>query len=635
VLSSEIDRLMRQAEKHPQPDFLLHDAFTRNIYFAAGADGRTVAQGYLEDEASKLKNDMRVLLRSKQTARVALLEVRGVIDEQRLLAVDLLQPGAGTLTICDRSWAERAVRYDLGFTWRYSLPHYERVAGVVGEWESFGFDPVDVLLQIVAHNGGPAELGEALHEWLKQHMEVLYSAKHDAAYQRQRIAYERMDAMLCRASYETTGDSEELVGRLVMQPDVDDGDLDEAEGSQGFHRCWDWFQPEEEADPMFGADARVLMGRVLMGQQGRWRLEAFGEAKYSRLKSAFEQCMDGKVTFKTERKDNIAAKTLGDHSSLSEEKLKRIPPLLLADVPDFGMSQSRIPVDREDDRPLSMVQMRERHLKSWVDKSLPKLDGATPREAARDPEKRPEVIRLVKPMIRSLDQDALKNGEVADIDWIYDELDLEEIRATAPPLREPQEKQTFEGPSLNRPVLAPIPSRELTDIDEVYEREDQVFELLNSKDPSRADSFMTENCFTVMGALRDLVAGEDDDAIEDSMDLAQLLTPLVVMLLGNSELFEIDLDPGELEAEVDSQIDSMLAAVATEAPESAGNPLDGWFAACRQPLLLRVMLVRVKEYEETKPGSFDPDAFVPMETALCYAAALINLLCAKLDRVPR
>lgn len=634
-LSAEIDRLMVVAEKHPQADFLLHDAFTRNIYFAKGEDGRTVAQAYLEDEAGKLKNDMRILLRARQTARVALLEVRGVLDEQRLLAVDLLQPEAGTLTICDRSWAKRAVRYDLAFTWRYSLPHFERVTGLVGEWMGFGADPLEVLLKIAAHHGGPSQPGQALDEWLKQHMEPLYSAMHDAAYQRQRLAYERMDAMLCRASYESKGDTNELIGRLVMQPDVDDGDLDEAEESQGFRRCWDWFEPEGEAHSMFGADARVLMGRVLLGNEGNWRLQTFGEAKYNSLKALFEKCMDGKVSFKTERKDNIAAKTLGDHSPLSEEKLKRIPPELLEEVPDFDMSQARIPADRGDEEPLPLVQMRERQLKSWIDEPLPKLDGATPREASCDPGKRAELIRLVKPMIRSLDQDALKSGEVADVDWIYDELDLDEIRAAAPPLRERQDKQAFDGPSLNKPVLPPIPAREITDIDEIYNLEDRVFELLESKGSKEIGSIMTENCFTVMEALRDLVAGDDEEAIEDTMDLAQLMTPLVIMLLGTSELFEIDLDPRELEAEFDSQIQSMLAAVAIETPEGADNPLDEWFAACRQPMLLRLILMRAHGFQETTPDSFSEDSFVPMEVALCYAAALINLLSAKLDRVPR
>lgn len=65
------------------------------------------------------------------------------------------------------------------------------------------------------------------------------------------------------------------------------------------------------------------------------------------------------------------------------------------------------------------------------------------------------------------------------------------------------------------------------------------------------------------------------------------------------------------------------------------GPFKDWFAACRQPLLLRLMMMRARDYEEEKPGSFTEHSLVPMELALCYAAALINLLCAKLDRVPR
>lgn len=386
-LAAKIDRMLREAADHPQPDFLVHDTFMRHIYFTPGEAGQSVAQAYMEDEAGKLKNDMRILLCAKQQARVALLEVREVLDEERLQVVDLLQPAAGLLTVCDRSWAKRAVRYDLGITWRYSLPHFERIAGVVSEWMNFERDPLDVLLKITAHNAGPSELGETLDAWLLQNMELVNSVMHDAAYQRQRLIYEGMDAMLCRATYETKGNLDELIGRLTMEADVDDDtELSDEERAGGFIKVWDWFRPEGEAPPLMGREARVLLGRVFLSREDRWRVETFGEAKHGELKEAFERCMDGKVAFSSERKDNIAGKTLADHSQLAAENLKRVPPEFLEMLPDMDFSQSRIPVEVNEGEAFSMVRMREGQLRSWVDEPIPLLGGATPREASDDPE---------------------------------------------------------------------------------------------------------------------------------------------------------------------------------------------------------------------------------------------------------
>ena len=634
VLDPEIRQALVRAETHPQPDVLLNDVFIRNIYCTPLADGRTVAQTCLEEV--ELKNDMRILLQSKQATRVALLEIRDVLDEQTLRAVDLLRPESAPLTICDRSWAKRAVRYDLGITWCHTLPHFTRVAGVVTEWTHFDLEPVEALLKLAQHLGGPAELGEPLNQWLLANMEPVNSATHDAAYERQRLIYDRMDSMFCRTTYQSETDSEELIGRLVMEPETDDGeDLSDEETAQGFTRIWDWFEPAGAGDAMFGNKARTLLGRILLNRDGRWRVEAFGEVRSLRLKAAFEHCMEDKVTFSSERKDNVAAKTLGDHKPLTADALKRVPPEFLENLPGIDMSQSRIAVDLEAGKANTLLEMRQNHLRSWVDESIPKLGNATPREAARDPEKRPLLLRLVKEMIRGLDQAALAEGEVVDIDWIYAELKLEEIRAKRPPKRKKRHAQQFEGPALNRPVLPPIPARELTEIGEVYEIEDSVFEFLESGDSDVARSMMTPNCVTVMGAVRELVAGNDEDAIDASLDLAQLLTPFVIMLLGTSELFEIELGVEELRAEFERQLSQMCKLSAESEEKGDTSHFEVWYQSCSQPRLLELVLVRLTDYEEEVPGAFNEESFFPADHVLCLAAALINLLCQKLSRVPR
>ncbi len=73
-------------------------AFTAwQLFFQTGAEGRTFAQRWEQAGFPGLKNDERVLLRAKMQTRVALLEIRRVIDEQHLEAVNLFAPGSAPL----------------------------------------------------------------------------------------------------------------------------------------------------------------------------------------------------------------------------------------------------------------------------------------------------------------------------------------------------------------------------------------------------------------------------------------------------------------------------------------------------------------------------------------------------------
>lgn len=631
--SGRIEAALKKAERAAYPDVAIHDVFHQNLFLTPSGDGRSVAEKFYEFQGAKLKNDMKILLRAKEQSRVALLEVRDVLADDCICAVDLLRSEAGLLTFCDRAWAKRAVRYDIGICWIYPLPYFNRLSGVLIEWMDLGLGPVDQLLEISKKHGGPAHVGSEIDVWLGKNLVKVCEIIHDAAYHRQRLVYERVDGMLCRATFETLGDVDVLIERLVMEDGVEvcDAPLSDQECAQGFTTSWDWLVPADEADDLFGEMARGLIGRVLLGRDSVWRIEALGEARYHRLRSAFENCLKDEVTFVSERKDNIAGKTLNDHKPLDPKTLELIPSVFFEKLPNLDFTQSRISVDLEDGEELGMIELRQKQLRAWLDQPLPLFKGRTPREAAASPELQGEVHRIVKQMIRSLDKDALAEGTVADVDWIYDVPGLEAIRARTPVLREADGAGRFEGPVLNSVLLPPIPSHRL-DLDAVLELEERAMELIESHGAQISDLLIRTNIPPILSVISEFMADANLDDPDEEAFVIFIISTLVLILVGTSDVFTVDLDLFELDEAVERHMDGYFRAAVDSEKLGSDEPLDEWFEVSSQPELLRLMVSRVVDHQFDDSETFS-DKGVPLELMMGLVAGLIDILCEKLDRV--
>jgi hypothetical protein len=73
------------------------------------------------------------------------------------------------------------------------------------------------------------------------------------------------------------------------------------------------------------------------------------------------------------------------------------------------------------------------YYRTWIDEPVPALDGATPREAARNPKLRERTIDLVNGLV-AMYQSALRMGAPAyDPSWMWTELGLDDDAARHPP----------------------------------------------------------------------------------------------------------------------------------------------------------------------------------------------------------
>lgn len=401
------------------------------LFLEQDDEGHSCVQRWERGGFSGLKNDARVLLRAKMGVRVGLIEIQRVLDDECTEVMDLLAAEPQRFIVRDRGLASSVARFSTGLTWLYTLPHYHRLFGTaVLLQEVQGFEPREVVEEIVRHLGGPLEEA-GMRRWLAENFVRVNTALQSVGTERRRLMFAGIDAKFGKVVYELKTPFAECVEHLGTAADVADDQLNDGERREGFAQAKAWFAVADDADVVrASAGAEPMLGRVLLGQ-AHWRLEAMGAAKVAVLRRKFEGHMGPRVRFTGERLDDFG-KSMTDKDPKAD--LSLVPPRLLENPQVILLSTSRVamPVghksheEMEDD--LFAAQDR-----AFLDDKVPALDGRTPREAARDPQLRPKLVRLMKSRVRATDERNLETGRNEDLNWMLRELGLDELISDPPP----------------------------------------------------------------------------------------------------------------------------------------------------------------------------------------------------------
>jgi len=431
-----------------------------NLFFARDADGRTCAERWEQSATADFKNDERVLLRAKMQKRVALIEIRCVLDSERIDAVDLLAPGEPALRLHDRSLSSMAVRFAAALVWAYPLPHYWRMSGTaILIPEMAQFEPREIVTEIAAQLGGPVTERE-LRLWLAENFVRFDEALAATCRQRRLQMLAGLDAKAGKALYELQAPFAPCRSRLDELPLVEPDRLSPQEQAEGFAEARIWFANPSETNPGGPPGAQAALGRILLGQ-AHWRLEAFGAENLARLRQQFETQLGQRARFSGERLDNLSVDLAAKEPAVDESL---VPPRLLQDPQQFRLTASRVPAPPPG-VPLAQLESEfyRNANRQFLEDKIPALDNHTPREAARDPALRPRLLRLLKQRVRSHDEHNLRTGGNDDINWLLRELGADEILFPPPPLRpatEPilrEESEVEDYPFAGNPDLPPAP----------------------------------------------------------------------------------------------------------------------------------------------------------------------------------
>ena len=159
--------------------------------------------------------------------------------------------------------------------------------------------------------------------------------------------------------------------------------------------------------------------------EGLVAFDTFSKRKQTFLRQMVERDFGSLLTFEQE--------TVEDLPTILAERERRERTLASAERMAFGRAAG-MPPARADSEPsdpeTARKMLEERHLRDYrefLDESVFALGGLTPRAAAADPEKRPQLIELMKQHISGLEQRNRDQGLNLSLDWVLEELGLREL----------------------------------------------------------------------------------------------------------------------------------------------------------------------------------------------------------------
>jgi hypothetical protein len=404
--------------------------FMNRFFRDRDAQGRTFIERWKANGYPGLNNDQRVLFESQSRLFPAVLEVQQVLDDRQVLAVNRLSADREPILLVDRSLAASACRFTTLLAFLYKTPCFYRMQGLaVSLPDISGMEAEEIVLEVVRHHKGPVKNPEPLREWLFENCQLVIDSFKAVGIARQEALFRNMDAAFTKSVYQLTCEPDEFIKILEAHPDVHRESLSEAEEDEGFTGCWIW--TVEGSATGFG---RTVLCTILLHEKNHVRLDTSAAKRREQAKPLFEQLFGRKVKFTGERTEDLALQIANQRHGFYDPSL--VSEKLIERTNSADTAQTCLPKEFAGQTVNEIMRRtRESYVKTFADTPVPCLDGKTPRQAAACRPLRPKLISLMKRIVRSHDEENLKQGIQVDINGLLRELGLDEINFPPPPVR--------------------------------------------------------------------------------------------------------------------------------------------------------------------------------------------------------
>ena len=417
------------------------NALSFALFIERDAAGKTLAERWESENWAGLNNDERVMMRWRRQGRPTAIEAQRVIDAQSVECIDVLDPDAGPFRVLDRGLAAQMVRFSRVFTWLIRYPHFCRVAAsamevpytVWPEWRA----TIDQRHQQAREARPELTLKDFLAETIVE-TTALVTALGEKLHA-QLLA--SLDFEHCLTVFRYTCPWEELERVFREKPDfIPDEEPSQASEGQPL-AAYTWvrqgesatFDRDNPANAGAGADSSAKavdpLGNVRVFD-GQVAFDTFSKRKQVFVRQMVERYFGPLLTFDQEIVRNLA--------TIMAERERRERTLASVEHLTYGPAGGLVsetpspapPVTSAEPESAPAETRAEKHLQNYrrfLEESIPALGGLTPRAAAADPEKRPQLIELLKQHLRDLELRNREHGSNLELDWLLEELGLREL----------------------------------------------------------------------------------------------------------------------------------------------------------------------------------------------------------------
>ena len=534
----------------PGPDEFVHAGkLLKLLHQEKDDNGKSLFEDWEEEGFPKLKNDTRVLLSHKRSMRMSLIEIQQVVDDQTVTFIDLLEKEPTLYKAVDRSMTARACRFQTMIAYYYRVPGFARFHASAQELPNFvDHYGLEAFIEVVNHLEGNTS-----QEWLLTNVDRIcgaLDASHTAQHRKRLFI---SDIRSLQLTYKLKVPAESAAS-LLRASALTENPLDDESRQDGYTHTFDY--QEKSADSPDAATRVLGTAKIKNGLAHLYSVNSEGMPP---LREAFEGVLGNKAEFQQELVEDVS-KQLAE--TIPEGDISQVPPSFLEFDTGFSIdtsAQISTPVFKQGaiDKNLFLGN----YYRNLLDQQIPAINNATPRQASEDFILRPKLVNWVKELIRNTDRSNLFTGESVDLDWMFDELGLNEVRVPAPPSRPRPE---FAEEDFHEP--------EDYDDDEVY---DEINELEMEEYIEKIHKFLGELNSPDGGLIRmkasgcnfmDVLHSELDEIMsQKTRNLLNFYVPAIWYALELEGRF-IQVEPETLRSEFDYLMFDLQGIVSEEQP---------------------------------------------------------------------
>ena len=394
-------------------------------------EGLSVLEFWEQEDENGLKNDLQILLKGRLGMRFTLIEVRDVF-EGWITAIDLLDEESGIFKIYDWNLSSIASRYNTLLIYLFPTPHYVRCFGSAShiKHDDLRRSPKEEFDIMIRHLG--FELDETpLDKWCLHNAMKIKQAYLSLAQYRLKAKWEASDVGVYERLYQLNMDPEKCRYRLLSNVAVEE--MPESEEATDLDTLsmlqWYALSPTPEK-AVFQKDDEVHWGNIKITKSGKLRVQTFNRQKDEYLNMAVMEFLGTSLEFESaveqEQSQQSANKIKVDHPEW-------VPEELLSKEGGFTFETKRLPAaSNQNDEIPSEEDSLESFYRNFIDDANPALDGNTPRQASQDLILRPKLCRLIKQIMQTVDQHNKEKGAGTNLEWMFEELNLQNIHCKAP-----------------------------------------------------------------------------------------------------------------------------------------------------------------------------------------------------------
>ena len=416
----------------------LSRALHRLLFEEPGPDGRTVAGAWEAAGWAGLNNDEQVMMRHRQSTRLALLEVQRVRGDRELECADLLDPARPPFLVLDRQLAPRVVRFTRLLTGLTDYPHFaapvpptlEVPHAVWADWWAW-------VRQRAGSEAGPAP---ACRAFLEAHLREAVERLNELLQAHRARVFEQMGLYQYLARYRLEVPAADFATMLRQHPALRAADLPALLQLGPPLAGFEWLDPAAPASATSAAgsapdpDARVAGTFRLY--PGYLLVETTAQSRHAQAREFVQREFAPRVHFEGEVQLDLsrALQNLRQQAALvaaAEDAIFGVPeqvsePTRTAQEPAAPTAPA--PVAAPEPTREQILAEHEARYRQLLDHALPELDGLTLRQAAADPERRPRLVELFKRHLHNLERRNRREPVPLSIDWVLEELGLSELK---------------------------------------------------------------------------------------------------------------------------------------------------------------------------------------------------------------